>query len=216
MENALALPLLKGLNVRAVSLANNHSRDLGEDAYREMHRRLVNQGIACLENRRVLDLGAFYLAGFTDVDNQGEEKIARLTLEDLEGLAHVKKDKPLFALIHWGREFTGQAGPRERALADLLQEKGVEVIIGCHSHRASHLQGTRRACRVFSLGNFLFDQDRASVSGILLEAVFFPQGTYFLKVHPLNNLYRSRESDQADNQIFLKAGTASDPPPLGE
>lgn len=216
MENALALPLLKGLNVRAVSLANNHSRDLGEDAYREMRRRLVNQGIACLENRRVLDLGAFYLAGFTDVDNQGEEKIARLTLEDLEGLSHVKKDKPLFALIHWGREFTGQAGPRERALADLLKEKGVEVIIGCHSHRASHLQGTRRACQVFSLGNFLFDQDRALVSGILLEAVFFPQGTYFLKVHPLNNLFQSRESDQADNQILLKAGTTSHPPPLGE
>jgi hypothetical protein len=25
---------------------------------------------------------------------------------------------------------------------------------------------------------------------MLLEAVFFPQGTYFLKVHPLKNLYR--------------------------
>jgi len=25
---------------------------------------------------------------------------------------------------------------------------------------------------------------------MLLEAIFFPQGTYFLKVHPLKNLYR--------------------------
>jgi len=41
------------------------------------------------------------------------------------------------------------------------------------------------------LGNFLFDQDSPRVSGILLEAVFFPQGTYFLKVHPLNNLFTS-------------------------
>jgi len=190
MESALALPLLKGLNVRAVSLANNHSRDLGEDSYREMRRRLADHGIACLENRQVMDLGVFYLVGFTDVDNQNEAKIARLTRQDLEGLARLKRDKPLFAMIHWGREFADQAGPREQALAALLEAKGVEVIIGCHSHRAGQLEGTRKSCRLFSLGNFLFDQKSPRVSGMLLEAVFFPQGTYFLKVHPLNNLYR--------------------------
>ena len=150
------------------------------------------QGLACLENRRVLDLGAFYLAGFTDVDNQSEAKIAQLTRQDLAGLARLKKDKPLFAFIHWGREFADQAGPREQALAALLEDQGVEVIIGCHSHRAGQLAGTRKSCRVFSLGNFLFDQDNPRVSGMLLEAVFFPQGTYFLKVHPLKNLYTSR------------------------
>lgn len=191
MENAISLPLLQGLKVQAVSLANNHSRDLGEDSYREMRRILVAQGIACLENRQVLDLGAFYLDGFTDVDNQGEEKIALLTAQDLIGLSRIKKDKPLFALIHWGREYTAQPGPREQALAALLEDRGVEVIIGCHSHRASSLSATRKSCRVFSLGNFLFDQDNPRVSGVLLEAVFFPQGTYFLKVHPLHNLYRS-------------------------
>jgi poly-gamma-glutamate synthesis protein (capsule biosynthesis protein) len=188
MEEALALPLLKGLNVRVANLANNHSRDLGEDFYRDMTRKLADQGMACLENRRVLDLGAFYLAGFSDVNNQREDKNAQLTREDLDSLAHLKKDKPLFAFLHWGREFADQAGPREKALADLLEEMGVEVIIGCHSHRASPLMGTRKSCRVFSLGNFLFDQAREPVSGILLEATFFPQGTYFLKVHPMNNL----------------------------
>lgn len=188
MESALSLPLLKGLKVRAVSLANNHSHDLGEGAYREMRRHLTDRGIACLGNRQVLDLGAFYLAGFTDVDNQSEAKIARLTRQDLECLSRRKKDKPVFAMIHWGREFADQAGPREEALAGLLEAKGVEVIIGCHSHRASTLTGTRKSCRVFSLGNFLFDQQGPRVSGMLLEAVFFPQGTYFLKVHPLNNL----------------------------
>jgi AmmeMemoRadiSam system protein B len=185
MEEALALPLLQRFNVRAVSLANNHSLDLGEEAYGAMKSRLAGQGIACLENGRVLDLGAFYLAGFTDVDNRSAEKSARLTRQDLEGLAHRKRDKPLFAMMHWGREFADQAGPREQALAALLEEKGVEVIIGCHSHRASRLAGSRKSCRVFSLGNFLFDQDKPPVSGTLLEAVFFPAGTYFLKIHHL-------------------------------
>ena len=70
---------------------------------------------------------------------------------------------------------------------------GVEVIIGCHSHRARRLEGSRKSCRIFSLGNFIFDQDKGPVSGILLEAVFFPQGTYFLKVHRLNNLWTGRQ-----------------------
>jgi AmmeMemoRadiSam system protein B len=191
MANALALPLLRELNVLAVSLANNHSHDLGEDSYRTMRRRLKKQGIAGLENRRVLDLGPFYLVGFTDVDNQSATKIAQLTRPDLEGLARLQRNKPIFAFIHWGWEFVQKAGPREQALAALLEEKGVEVIIGCHSHRAGRLSGTRKSCRVFSLGNFLFDQDKPRVSGMLLEAVFFPQGTYFLKIHPLKNLYRS-------------------------
>ena len=199
MAEAMALPLLKNLNVRAVSLANNHNHDLGEDGYRDMARRLAGQDIACLENRRVIDLGAFYLAGFTDVDNQSEEKIAQLTRTDLECLVHLKKDKPLFAFLHWGREFGDQAGPREEALAAILEEMGVEVIIGCHSHRASTLTGTRKSCQVFSLGNFLFDQDGPRTSGVLLEAAFFPQGTYFLKIHPLENLFRSTGTMQAGN-----------------
>ena len=189
MEEALSLPLLKGLKVRAVTLANNHSQDLGEDFCRDMTRRLADQGIISLANRQVLDLGDFYLAGFTDISNQGEEKVAQLNQQDLACLMHLKRDKPLFAFLHWGREFANQAGPREQALADLLEEMGVGVIIGCHSHRATRLEGSRKSCRIFSLGNFLFDQDKGPVSGILLEAVFFPQGTYFLKVHRLNNLW---------------------------
>ena len=193
MEEALSLPLLKGLKVRAVTLANNHSQDLGEDFCRDMTRRLADQGIISLANRQVLDLGDFYLAGFTDISNQGEEKVAQLNQQDLACLMHLKRDKPLFAFLHWGREFANQAGPREQALADLLEEMGVEVIIGCHSHRARRLEGSRKSCRIFSLGNFLFDQDKGPVSGILLEAVFFPQGTYFLKVHRLNNLWTGRQ-----------------------
>ncbi len=190
MTKALTLPLLKELNVRAVSLANNHSHDLGEDSYEEMRQSLEKQGIACLENCERLDMGAFILTGFTDVDNRSETKVAQLTRQDLEGALPLKKDKPVFAFIHWGMEFAETAAPREQALSALLEARGVDVVIGCHSHRTGRMEGTRKSFRIFSLGNFLFDQDNPRVSGILLEAVFFPQGTCFLKVRPLKNLYR--------------------------
>jgi AmmeMemoRadiSam system protein B len=114
MTEALTLPLLAELNVRALSLANNHSRDLGEDAYGAMRRRLAEAGIACLENRQILDMDSFYLAGFTDLNNQPQPKTALLTRQDLEGLAGLKKDKPLFAMVHWGREFEAAGRPPGR------------------------------------------------------------------------------------------------------
>lgn len=45
----------------------------------------------------------------------------------------------------------------------------------------------------FFLGNFIFDQRGPGISGAVLEAMFFPQGTYFLRWQPLENLFVSRE-----------------------
>jgi len=89
--------------------------------------------------------------------------------------------------MHWGREYAQDPGPREEALAARLEGKGVELIIGSHSHRAGGLICHRNSCRVFSLGNFIFDQHGPNISGALLEVIFFPQGTYFLRWHPWRN-----------------------------
>ena len=189
MQTAVTLPLLTRLNVRAVSLANNHSRDFGEAAYRNMVRSLTSVGITPLEKGEVKDLHHFRLGSYTDVDNRADQKTARLRRQDLQGLDTVRRDKPLFAFLHWGQEYSSGAGPREEALISLLQAKGVELIIGCHTHQAGRLVCRRQNCLAFSLGNFLFDQNRPGISGAILEAIFFPQGTYFLRWHPLGNLY---------------------------
>jgi AmmeMemoRadiSam system protein B len=183
------LDMLKDLNVVAVSLANNHTRDFGDFAFRTMQRLLEDAGITVLANRTVKDLGPFRLAALTDLDNRQEPFQALLGNADLHLVDALPTDKPCFAFLHWGAEFTGAPGPREQALAAGLARKGVELIIGSHPHRAGDLTGDRQHCLAFSLGNFIFDQRRPGVSGALLEVVFYPQGTYFLRLHPLGNLY---------------------------
>jgi poly-gamma-glutamate synthesis protein (capsule biosynthesis protein) len=183
------LDIFKDLNVVAVSLANNHSRDFGDLPYRTMQHLLEDAGLTVLENRTVKDLGPFRLAALTDLDNQQEPCRALLADADLRLFEGVKPEKPGFAFLHWGEEFRAAPGPREQALAARLAERGVELIIGSHPHRAGGLTGDRRHCLAFSLGNFIFDQRRPGVSGALLEVVFYPQGTYFLRLHPLGNLY---------------------------
>jgi poly-gamma-glutamate synthesis protein (capsule biosynthesis protein) len=189
MAAGLVLPLFQRLHVRAVSLANNHSRDFGEEAYRDMERILEASGLTLLRNGAVIDLGAFRLAAFTDLDNQSPQKAGLLCATDLRSLDGLPRDKPLFAFLHWGREYAKEPGPLEQALASLLEQKGVELIIGSHPHRAGDLVCSPRTCLAYSLGNFIFDQSRPQVSGALLEVMFFPQGTYFLRLHHLGNLY---------------------------
>jgi hypothetical protein len=185
-----ALTLLKDLNVVAVSLANNHSHDFGDPACRTMERLLADAGIVGLENGAVKDFGLFRLTALTDLDNRQEPVRALLRDADLNRFDGLKPDKPRFVFLHWGEEFRAVPGPRERALAAGLAGRGVELVIGCHPHRAGGLTGGRRQCLAFSLGNFIFDQSRPEVSGALLEVVFYPQGTYFLRLHPLGNLYK--------------------------
>ena len=190
MAARLSLDILKDLNVVAVSLANNHSHDFGELPYRTMQHLLADAGLIGLENGTVKDLGPFRLAALTDLDNRTEPVRALLRDADLHRLDGLKPDKPRFAFLHWGEEFRAVPGPREQALAARLAARGIELVIGSHPHRAGPLTGNRKQCLAFSLGNFIFDQSRPEVSGALLEVMFYPQGTYFLRLHPLGNLYR--------------------------
>jgi AmmeMemoRadiSam system protein B len=194
MDADLAGPLLQRLKVQAVTLANNHSRDFGAAAYQNMVRLLERKGIVPVENGAIKNLQHFHLAAFTDVDNRSPQKAALLRLDDFHCLDLVSRNKPLFAFLHWGEEYSREPGAREEALMNVLKAKGVELIMGCHTHQASNLMCRRQTCLAFSLGNFIFDQSRHGISGALLEAIFFPQGTYFLRWHPLENLFMNRES----------------------
>jgi poly-gamma-glutamate synthesis protein (capsule biosynthesis protein) len=177
----------------AVSVANNHAHDLGDEAYGGMVRLLKEAGIRVLEHGLVEDFGAFRLAALTDVDNAAMPQTDRITEADIERLARSGAAPPLVAFLHWGVEYSDVPAARERALADALRRQAVSLIVGAHPHRAGEgieaLAGGE-AQLVYSLGNFLFDQRDERVSGGLLELRAFEQGTFFTRLIPLPNFYR--------------------------
>ncbi|MEW6366892.1 MAG: AmmeMemoRadiSam system protein B [Acidobacteriota bacterium] len=205
MEAGLAVPLLKAMNIAAVSIANNHSLDYGAEAAQEMVTRLRAAGIDLLQNAQVTDFGCFRVASFSDISNQPIPRSQCLTEADLRAIAgkpsavsahsfpcgstQTTTRAPVFAFLHWGEEYSRRPGPREDALSVALRQRGVELILGSHPHCASDLSCTMEFCEAYSLGNFIFDQLDPQTSGALLEVTFFPQGTYFLRLHPIENLY---------------------------
>jgi poly-gamma-glutamate synthesis protein (capsule biosynthesis protein) len=193
MPAGLSIEWLKALNVVAVSVANNHTRDLGEEPYQEMLRLLAGAGIRVLQHGEVADFGAFRVVALTDLDNTRTPQTDRITPDDIERIARSGAAPPLFAFVHWGVEYGDVPGARELALADALRRQAVSLIVGAHSHRASAaiaaLAGGE-AQLVYSLGNFLFDQRDDRVSARLLEVRAFEQGTFFTRLIALPNFYK--------------------------
>jgi poly-gamma-glutamate synthesis protein (capsule biosynthesis protein) len=192
MPENLTVDWLKALNVVAVSVANNHAKDLGEEAYARMVAHLRGHGIAVAEHGGIIDLGAFRLAGLTDLDNSTRPFVARIGEDDLQAIGRADALPPLAAFLHWGREYQPAPHARQTELAGALRQSGVSLIVGAHPHQAytrvEALAGGETAV-AYSLGNFLFDQFSDRASGAILEVRFFPQGTFFARLVPMPNFY---------------------------
>ena len=179
---------LRELGVVAVSVANNHSRDLGDAAYGQMLQQLRAAGLVVLEAGRPDSVGALRITAWTDVDNHPSPRSGLLSLP----LPATGEPVPELALLHWGREFVAEPGPRERALAEALQAAGVRIVAGAHPHKASRrieLLAGLDAVWIYSLGNFIFDQRAPRASGAVLQISRFEQGTHALRLIPLPDVF---------------------------
>lgn len=191
MVAADAAPLLAALNVRGMSLANNHANDLGPEGLAESARVLAGLDIAALRHGSVTDFGSFRVLALNFVGGRFVgDAIARP--DDLDWVCGVEAPPPLVAFVHWGREYVTAGGEREQRIAETLARCGVAAIIGAHSHQAAaRIEALRGGATqmLFSLGNLIFDQSAPRASGTLLELRAFPQGTVAMRLVPMPNLF---------------------------
>ena len=194
MLSSLAVPVLQRLGVRAVSLANNHSHDLGFAGVAETERVLRAHGIAAIRHGRTHDLGPVRVLALGFVAGGAMSNPTVTGPADLDGVCATPAAPPLAAFVHWGREYVAEPGPVEIAAARRLEICGVSLVVGAHSHTASRrvlVAGPSGALMVGSLGNFLFDQHAPRSRGALLEMRIFRQGTIAGRLIPLPNLYET-------------------------
>ena len=67
------------------------------------------------------------------------------------------------AFLHWGSEFNDTISASQNEICTLLQEKGVDAIIGTHSHYVQQMTLDEETGNfvAYSLGDFLSDGSRA-------------------------------------------------------
>ena len=105
-----------------------------------------------------------YSTDYQKVNTEGISKI-------LDASAKEKPDLTV-ALLHWGSEFNNTISQSQKDICQLLQEKGVDAIIGTHSHYVQSMtfDPDSGSFVAYSLGDFISDADRAgSEYSVVLE-----------------------------------------------
>lgn len=177
-----ALSVLKALNVRAVSLANNHTMDYGERGMVETMHHLAAGGIRffgagtaagaayplVLEkagNAPVCVLGSmrFRARYAREYGYFAQQKSIGVDAFRGEGMAwriaRLRQERPDASIVvfpHWGANYAMQTADM-RAMAERWVQAGANLIIG---HGAHALQGIESVAGVpvcYSIGNFVFN-----------------------------------------------------------
>jgi len=146
----------------ALSLANNHTLDFGEEGLRQTKRMLSDAEVPF----------------FGDYENRGDNVSATISVRGIKfGLVgyhalseknfenvilDIKKLKEtsdfVIVMPHWGEEYELIPSERQKREARLFIDAGADAVIGGHPHVVQPAETYNGKTIFYSLGNFVFDQ----------------------------------------------------------
>ena len=147
--------ILTGSSIEAANLANNHSRDYGEESYTDTVETLEQAGIASFgyDQVDILEVngvkvgltGIYELAEHLDKQEEVRTNIAALK----EAGAQV-----VIVNFHWGIEKEYLPNDTQKTLAHLAIDEGADLVIGHHPHVLQGIERYKGKYIAYSLGNF--------------------------------------------------------------
>ncbi len=161
----LVIDVLKQEGIDAVSQANNHSLDQGRLGAEESRDRLQRGGLivfgdqvndyatSSLAMLQVRDR-ALALLGFNVTDNPLDHADALQAITAAQASASTT-----IVFMHWGQEYRDHPTVQQTELAHWFIDHGVQAVIGSHPHWVQSVEVYQGRPIVYSLGNFVFDQD---------------------------------------------------------
>jgi len=183
---------LKFAGFDVLSLANNHIFDYGREAMEDTFLRLEKVGINYIgggfnENeaysptlKEVKGVKIAFLA-YTNLGSpywsaKGDKSgIAWLTEEKLkEGVEKAKENADLVIVsMHFGDEYKLSSNSEQKYFAHLAIDSGANLVIGHHSHIVQEIEKYKNGYIVYSLGNFIFDQNfsEETMKGLMLKVL---------------------------------------------
>ena len=169
-----------------VSLANNHSLDMGEEGilystdYWHNKNVIMSGTNLSLEDRNDIKIyeknGIKYsFLAYTTVTNglrapKGKEYLLNVYDKDKvkEDIAKIKdKVDVIIVSMHWGEEYTHIPALEEREIAEYLSSLGVNLIIGTHPHVIQSVEYINDTLVIYSLGNFISGQKPLGLDKII-------------------------------------------------
>jgi len=166
-----AAAILRGMGVNSVSMANNHTLDLGEKAFRETAATLLRAGFwvtgnaengtaAKVKNHRVRVIAFSFSSPRNNVNHP--EAIPVVFAKDAGEIiivsAHMGGENRLGSWIPYGMEYFGDEQRGDVvAFSHRCIDAGADLVLGHGPHVPRGLELYKNKLIVYSLGNFAFD-----------------------------------------------------------
>ena len=179
--------------IEAVSLANNHVMDHGEEGYEETKSTLRDAGVIYSTAE---DIGEFTVDGdirigmisylcidLYDKPVGGYDNLYDKVAADI---AAMKKEYDIvIASFHWGNELDYKPNERQKKMGRLAVDSGADLVIGHHSHRINPIEEYNGVYICYSLGNFCFSGNNkpSDMSSYLFQTRF-----RISKTHEVSNV----------------------------
>jgi hypothetical protein len=157
------------------NIANNHTRDMGEEGYEETVRLLEEGGIQTLGNYspRVKDDICEVVAWPVRLQKKDKTEVkGKLPIAfcawhyfeydpepgEIEVMDRYVRVMPVFAFMQVGTEYQPRADDKQVRIAHRIIDRGPEFLIGNSPHWVQNTEVYKGKLIVYSTGNFIFDQ----------------------------------------------------------
>lgn len=168
--------VLKKAGFDVLSIANNHSKDYGEEAFLDTLKHLDEEGLVYIgggENiyqafeEKIITVRGKKVAflSFSDVLPYGwiatEKRPGIASFRDfpkvLKKIEEAKKESDyLVVSIHWGNEMSALPSNEQREKAHQIIKAGADTVLGHHPHIFQSIEIYQGKLIAYSLGNFVF------------------------------------------------------------
>jgi len=212
--DAKVIEPLASANFKVLSLANNHTLNMGLAGMEETKQLLKQANIdwigepwQCSEKTAIKDDIVF--AAFNKTFNGcNDEKI----IEIVKSIESSAPDKFLVVNMHWGEEYKLKSNSLQQDLAHKIIDAGADLIVGTHPHVVQEIENYNGKLIFYSLGNFIFDQyfSEETQEGLIVELKIYPPtkdfgGRVVYKLYPIeSNLSQPSLMDEQKAKIFLE------------
>lgn len=195
---------LKKLNVKAVTLANNHILDYGDEGLKSTIEYLRNENIAItgagmnLEEASepaVIELNGQRIAIINFCENEWsiatENSAGANPLNIIDNLNQIKAARKaadfVLVVIHGGHEIYNLPSLRMVKQYRFFAENGADAVIGHHPHCISGYEIHNNVPVIYSLGNMLFTKNSVHQgwnTGLLARLTFEKDKPVQFELHP--------------------------------
>lgn len=154
--------ILSSGSIEAVNMANNHSKDYGDESFRDTLSALDQEGIVHFgyEETAVMDVkgvkvglvGIYELNDHLDCAGQLQTNIQKVKEQGADLTV---------VIFHWGNEKEDVPDSNQTTLGRMAIDQGADLVCGHHPHVLQGIEQYKGKNIVYSLGNFCFGGNSA-------------------------------------------------------